>query len=121
MGSFSTNAGLARPVRTLANSTWACSTALFIFSPVSASTMSVSSLIGIPPGPASPNQGTHAFPAGEDPPDVARLEEVEHDDRQRAVHAERDRRGVHHPQPPVEDVHVGDVLELGRVGVDARI
>ena len=61
-----------------------------------------------------------------DPSDVALAREVEHHDGELVVHAERDGRGVHHLQAPVEHLDVPDArqphrgLVLGRIGgVDA--
>ena len=40
--------------------------------------------------------------------------DVEHDDRQPVVHAQRDRRGVHHLQAPLEHLEVADALRGAR-------
>src|SRR5689334_5591803 len=61
----------------------------------------------------SPDQGTDSPLAGEDTPEVALGERVVHDDREAVVHAEGDGGGVHHPEALVQDVHVGDLVELG--------
>jgi hypothetical protein len=44
------------------------------------------------------------------------VEQVEDHDRQGVVHAERDGGGVHDLEAAVQHVHVGDVVELRRVG-----
>src|SRR5439155_487404 len=65
-----------------------------------------------------------------DPPDVPGTGQIEDDDRQLVVHAERDRGRVHDLEPPVQHVDVGHVrqplgarvaLRVGRVdAVDLR-
>src|SRR5688500_9646100 len=57
---------------------------------------------------------------------VARRPEIENDDWQAVVYTQRDRSGVHHAQPLVDDLQVGDPVELrcglvdhGISGVDA--
>ena len=55
------------------------------------------------------------------PLDVARRLEVEDENRQLVVHAERDRRGVHHLQALLQDLQVRDLLVAGRLRVLHRI
>src|SRR4051794_24312757 len=42
--------------------------------------------------------------------DIARSSQVEYDDRQPVVHAQRDRRGVHDLEPLLEHLLVGDPI-----------
>src|SRR5690625_4487165 len=53
--------------------------------------------------------------------DVAGAVQAEHHHRLGVVHAEAEGGGVHDLQAALEGVVVGDVLELARVGVGARI
>src|SRR5262249_19858520 len=55
---------------------------------------------------------------GDDAAEVAGGPQVEDDDRQLVVHAERDRSGVHDLEPLLEHLEVGDRVELGRVRID---
>src|SRR5688572_29865637 len=104
----------------VANSERACVTALSIFSVASASTTSANSLTFTSSfaqrrrscGGPSTDQRTDGL-AVEQGPDVARLHQVEHDDRQPVLHTERGGRVIHHPEVTLEDVHVGDLVELG--------
>src|SRR5262245_38018067 len=54
-------------------------------------------------------------------PDVPRRPQVEDDDRQAIVHAERDRGRVHHLQALLEDLQVRDAIESRRSRLDHRI
>src|SRR5688572_17978050 len=53
--------------------------------------------------------------------DVAGLAQVEDDNRELVVHAQRDRRGVHHLELPFEDLQVGDGRVLRRLRVEHRV
>src|SRR5689334_2852446 len=135
---FSTRAGAARPVRMVAKSARVWATALRIFSVASRRiTSAISELTEGTPSwsgprardrwsdgsrryPRSANEGADG-PAFEDASHVALTHEVEHHDGQVVVHAERDRGGIHGPQALVQHVEVGDLVELGGVGVGLRI
>ena len=49
--------------------------------------------------------------------EVVVAHQVENDDGQIVVHAQRDRRGIHNLQALVEHPHVGNVIELHGVGI----
>src|SRR4029434_1518335 len=59
--------------------------------------------------------------AEHDAADVARLPQVEHDDREFGVHAQRDRRGVHAFQMSFEDLQMRNRRVFRRLRVDHRI
>src|ERR1700712_5402768 len=126
---FWKRAGLARPVRTFAKSSFAASTDLVIFSFASARTSAITwapsmvqwtrvylyrarSFVG-----SVADERADAFPAdrlGE----VARGLHSEDDHRHLVVHAEAERRGVDHLEALHERLLVGDLLDLLRVGID---
>src|SRR4051812_34657888 len=135
---FSTSAGAARPVRMLAKSARVWATALRIFSVASRRiTSAISELTEGSPSwsgprardrlsdgsrryPRSANEGADG-PTFEDAPHVAVTQQVEHHDGEVVVHAQRDRGGVHGPQTLVQHVEIGDLVELGGLGVGLRI
>src|ERR671919_2854931 len=93
----------ARPVRTVANSRASTSSAAFMRASTSFSTVCMTA-------PLSGRRGddrAHGL-AAYDPRDVAGSGQVEHDDRQLVVHAERDRGGVHDLEAAVEHLDVRD-------------
>src|ERR1051325_11080725 len=110
----------ARPVRNVANFRRASSTLDFIFPSASALTclMSIAShlvdycyaLVLFGSLVAAAHARTDAL-AEDNLEDVAALPEIEDDDRQQVVAAERDRRGVHHFELVREHLVVGDLLE----------
>src|SRR5487761_737712 len=53
--------------------------------------------------------------------DVARNEQVEHEDRNVIVHAERDGGIVHHLDAPVEHLEVVEVVELEGIGIELGV
>src|SRR5439155_22451794 len=88
------SAGVARPVRIAESASCRTEIAPFIF--FTASCREDSTVIA--PSPRSPGRSVHERPDGlarQDPSDVALLAEVEHEDRQAVVAAQRDRGGVH--------------------------
>src|SRR3954451_3894279 len=110
----SRSAGLARPVRTEPNSVFVDWTDLCIRSSASARSSFVISDI------SGGDQRSHAL-ARHYPVDVALVVHVEDVERDAALHAQRQRREVHHPQAALQRLHVRDrVDELG-VGVLARV
>src|SRR5438046_8578478 len=96
----SSSEGDARPVRTELNSPCVASTDLPMRSRASARSSSISSLMT--------HQGAHPF-AGHYPLDVVLVVHVEDVDREVVLHAQRERGQVHHAQPALERLHVGDV------------
>ena len=59
--------------------------------------------------------------AGDGALDVARRPQVEDDDRQPVVHAQRNRGRVHHLQALFEHLQVRDAIEADRVGLEHRV
>src|SRR6185369_15322544 len=57
------------------------------------------------------NLGAHATLATDDASDVSGLAHVEDNDRQVVVHAQRDRRRIHHFELPLEHLTVSDLVE----------
>src|SRR3954467_9757693 len=112
----------ARPVRTFENSLRAWATAFTILSSASLSTRSSSSLMSseLPAAGRSPNQRTDRL-TKEYGPHVALGHEVEHDDRNVVLHAQRHRGGIHRAEAAVDDVDVADLCEQRRLRVGARI
>src|SRR6266545_961571 len=95
MMSFSTRAGAARPVRTLANSWREWLTAFAILSLASSRTIEImsSSLMSRTLSPPLPHASVDQSANGctfDDRTDVALAEQVEHHDREVVVHAQRD-------------------------------
>src|SRR4051812_34908560 len=110
----SSSARFARPVRTFASSRLSASIALL--SPPSRSwrtSFTMASLVG---GDERADGLAH-----DHLPDVAPLPQIEHDDREAVVAAQRDRRGVHHLEVALEDVEVREPVEAARVGVLLRV
>src|SRR5919112_6062708 len=109
----SSSAGLARPVRTEPNSPFVDWTDLCMRSLASArSSFVISDMSG-------GDQRAYAL-ARHYPVDVALVVHVEDVQRDAALHAERQRREVHHPQPALERLHVRDRVDQARVRVLAR-
>src|SRR4029077_19315814 len=120
----SSRCGEARPVRTVASSLRLPSTAWSMRPLASSSNSSISST-------DAPLQSFRGLArderadllAADDPIYVALVPDVEDVDRQVVVHAERERRRVHHLEPPLDRLAVadrGDELGLGigrRIGV----
>src|SRR6266699_5670453 len=114
----------ARPVRTAANSRPSASRAPVIF--VSTSLIMLTTLwVSAMDSPSRRHDRAYGL-AEDDPLDVTGSGQIEDDDRQLVVHAERDRGGVHHLQPAIEHLDVRHPLETLRVlvllgigGVDA--
>src|SRR5437868_1914395 len=104
-------ARLARPVRTLASSRLSASIALF--SPLSSS-LRTSFTMGFPAfksfvGGLRDERADRLAHHG--PADVALLAQIEHQDRQPIISAERNRRRVHHLQVPLQHVEVAEPRE----------
>src|SRR3954454_3679 len=105
----SSSAGLARPGRTDPNSPFVACTDLPMRSLASARSSFVISLIR-----SGRDQRAYAL-AAHYPVDVALVVHVEDVERDAVLHAERERGEVHHAQPPLERLHVRDLVdELGR-------
>src|SRR6266536_1760476 len=134
--------GRARPVRMMLKSSLATETALSIFASASRSVSSIivrlrftrhalASLAVRPPQPARsclillpPIQAGDQradLLAADGPDDVPLAHEREHHDRQPVVHAQADRRGIHHLQPAAEVLTVVQPLEPDRVRGGVRI
>src|SRR5215470_12329513 len=99
----------ARPVRTPANSRDSTSMAAFIRVSRSFSTTCMPSSL--------PRRRRHDRAHGlaeNEPLDVAGAREVEHDDRQLVVHAERDGGGVHDAESLIEHLDVAGPLDAPR-------
>src|SRR4051812_462455 len=111
----SSSAGLARPVRTDPNSPFVACTDLPMRSLASARSSFVISLIR-----SGRDQRAYAL-AAHYPVDVSLVVHVEDVERDAALHAERQRGEVHHAQPPLERLHVRDLLDELGVGVLARV
>src|SRR5216683_8072104 len=111
---LSRSAVLARPVRTPANSRLKRSTAVCIRVSRSFTTC----CMALPLGRYGVVRHDRAdrLP-GHDAPDIAACREVEHHDGQLVVHAERDGRGVHHLETPIEGFDVADARQLDGLGV----
>src|ERR687890_1049717 len=104
----SSSAGLARPVRTEPNSWFVACTDLCMRSLASARSSSVNSLM-------CRYEGPHAF-AAHYPVDVPLVVHVEDVQRDAVLHAQRERGEVHDAQPPLERLHVRDLVDQLRVG-----
>src|SRR3546814_14557055 len=97
-----------------------------MLSPASSSTSLISSsLIGCASKGPSSDHSTDRL-ALQDGPHVAAAEQVDHDDREGVVHAQRYRGGVHRLEAPVEHVevaHLGDErgLQIGRASCRERV
>src|SRR5262245_48821954 len=100
----------ARPAPTAAISRPSASRAPFILVSTSLITFWVSSM----DSPSRRNDRAHGLTEN-DPFDVTGSGQIEDDDRQLVVHAERDRGGVHHLEPSIEHLDVGQPLEALRV------
>src|SRR5713226_6452139 len=111
---LSRSAVLARPVRTPANSRLKRSSAACIRVSRSFTTC----CMALPLGwyGVVRHDRAHRLP-GHDAPDIPPCREVEHHDGQLVVHAERDGRGVHHLETPVEGLDVSDPDQLDRLGI----
>src|SRR5580704_7416450 len=107
----------ARPVRTPANSCWTCSSAVRIRL-VASRYRPFRSLasIGVSPGPLRCHERSDRL-SRDGALDVACRSQVEHDDGQAVVHAERDGGGVHHLEALLEDLEVRDAVETLRIGM----
>src|ERR1700677_3653333 len=101
----SSSDGLARPVRTLENSSWADSTDLAIRPRASSSSSSIRFSAAIAISLSCRNEGAHAH-AGDYPREIALVVHVEHVQRHRVVHAQSEGRRVHHPQTLLDRLHV---------------
>src|SRR4051794_31802316 len=108
----SRSAGLARPVRTEPNSLFVDWTDLCMRSLASARSSSVISLMC-----SGGDQRAYAL-AAHYPVDVVLVVHVEDVERHPVLHAEGERGEVHDAQPALERLHVGDVLDELRVGLD---
>src|SRR3954449_5817535 len=116
-------AGVIRPVRMAANSSFATATAFSIFSSASRSSSSIT------PVPSTSSVfrrvvGSDDCPdllTSDGPGDVAVGEQVEHHDGHRIVHAEADGGGVHDLQSAHQHLVVGELVELDRVRVAGRV
>src|SRR5665213_343318 len=113
---LSISAGFARPVLMVARSPAKCSTDLVIFDSASRRMGSIISVAS----PLRANQGAD-FLAQDYALDVARYQEVEHEDRYVIVHAERDCRVVHDLYASVKHLEIIQVVELDRVGIELRV
>src|SRR5688572_17041161 len=103
----------ARPVRTPASSFRTksiCPSMRFLISAKSPFRSFTSITDPLSRGHDRPHRFTH-----DDPPDIARCLEVEDENRQLVVHAERNRGGVHYLQALLEDLQVRDLLVADRV------
>src|SRR6476646_4643500 len=108
----------ARPVRTVANPDRACSTDLTILSwapLISSSAVAMASTLLL-----TCRDDRSDLLAVHDARDVA-LGELEDVDREAVVHAERQRRRVHHLQPALDRLAMADLGDQLRTGVDARV
>src|SRR3954447_22649293 len=100
----SSSAGLARPVRTEPNSVFVDWTDLCMRSSASARSSFVISVI------SGRDQRSHAL-AGHYPVDVALVVHVEDVERDPALHAQRERREIHHAQFAAEGLSVRDRVD----------
>src|SRR5260370_10218584 len=115
---LSIKAGLARPVRIVDSSAAKCSTDLVILDSASRSTGSII------PERCDLLSRAHKradFLAEHDTFDVARLQQIEDDDRHVVVHAERKRRVVHHLDATIENLEISESFEFDRVGITLRV
>src|ERR1700726_5027921 len=101
----SSRAGLARPVRTAANSCWVDSSDVLIRSRASSSRASIISAAIVAPLLAM-YQGAHTS-TRDYACDVGGVVHVEDVDRHAVLHAERKCGGVHHAQATLDRLHVG--------------
>ena len=115
----SSSAGLARPVRTEANS---CVRRLHALAHALAGVGE--EFVGdLAHGSLTQRRGDerpHPL-AAHYPVDVALVVHVEDVERQPVLHAERERRGVHDVQPALQCVHVGDLVDELALGVRPRV
>src|SRR6476646_715278 len=108
----------ARPVRTVANPDRACSTDLTILSwapLISSSAVAIASALLL-----TCRDERADLLAVHDARDVA-LGELEDVDRRAVVHAERQRRRVHHLQPALDRVEVGELGKEGRLRIGVGV
>src|SRR5580700_8293776 len=104
----SSSAGLARPVRTVANSWWVDSTDFAMRSCASSSSPSISSSAMLALSFGCRYQRAHAHP-GDYPRDARLVVHVEDIQRHPVLHAQRERGGIHHAQAALERFHVGEL------------
>src|SRR4051794_16002108 len=112
---LSSSPTLARPVRTPAMSrrTRSSAASIFVFT---SPNMPCKSLKSIALQERLRNSCADRF-THDDAADVSGLSQVEDDDRHLVVHAQRDGSRVHHLQPPLEHLQVGDGRKLRRVWI----
>src|SRR5580765_7654679 len=115
----SSSAADARPVRTELNSWLIVSTVLSMRRVASWISSSIVIAIWSLRGVGGGDDRADAL-AVDDPADVA-ARELEDVDRQAVVHAERESRRVHHPEPPLDRLQVGQLGQEPRVRVGARV